>query len=76
MRRKVWTHRALAAFFAVLAIPAVLWWQQSILFVILLSLVTQVSTEISAAEAADDRSIAERLARIEALLEQRGAGDE
>ena len=75
MRRKVWIHRGLAAFFAALAIPAVLWWQQSILFVILLSLVTQVSTEISAAEAADDRTIAERLTRIEALLEQQGAGD-
>lgn len=67
-RRKVWIHRGLAAFFAVLTIPAVIWWAESVLFVILLSLATQISASLSASEAADDRSITDRLDRIEALL--------
>jgi membrane protein implicated in regulation of membrane protease activity len=71
----VWIHRGAALFFVALAIPACLWWKQSILFVILLSLATQVSTEISAAEAADDRTVLDRLDRIEALIEQRGDAD-
>jgi hypothetical protein len=78
-RRKVWTHRGLAAFFAALTIPAVLWWRESVLFVILLSLATQVSTELGVAEAADDRTVADRLDQIEAhlatLLEQRREAD-
>ncbi len=68
MRRKVWIHRGLAGFFLALTIPAVLWWRDSVLFVILLSLATQISTEISCAEAADDRTTSDRLDRIEALL--------
>jgi membrane protein implicated in regulation of membrane protease activity len=72
--RKVWIHRSLAAFFTALAVPAVIWWAESVLFVILLSLATQVSASLSAAEAADDRSICDRLDRIEALLEER-SGD-
>ncbi len=72
-RRKVWIHRGLALFFTLLAIPATIWWKQSILFVILLSLATQISTEIGAAEAADDQTLAERLDRIERLLAEREA---
>ena len=66
--RKVWLHRGLALFFTVLAIPAVIWWSESVLFVILLSLATQVSTEAGAAEAADDRTLADQLDRIEKAL--------
>lgn len=77
---KVWLHRSLAAFFTLLAIPAVIWWQQSIMFVILLSLATQISTELGAAEAADDRTLADQQDRIEdkldALLEQRRPSDD
>lgn len=69
--RKVWVHRAASVFFVLLAIPAVLWWQESILFVILLSLATQASTEWGVAEAADDQQLAERLDRIEKLLSVR-----
>lgn len=72
---KVWIHRILALFFTALAVPACLWWKQSILFVILLSLATQISTELGAAEAADDRTLGDQQDRIEAkldaLLEQR-----
>lgn len=72
MKRGVWLHRGLAILFILLTIPAVLWWKTSILFVILLSLATQISTEFGAAAAADDRKVADRLDRIEALLERRG----
>lgn len=71
----MWIHRAAALFFVALAIPACLWWKESILFVILLSLATQASTEWGAAEAADDRTILDRLDRIEALLEREDADD-
>lgn len=74
-RRKVWAHRGLAAFFAALTVPAVIWWRESVLFVILLSLATQISTEMSVAEAADDRQLSDRLDRIEALLERRADSD-
>jgi hypothetical protein len=72
VKRGVWLHRGLAGLFILLTIPAVLWWKTSILFVILLSLATQISTEFGAAAAADDRQVADRLDRIEALLGQRG----
>lgn len=75
MRRRVWVHRIATVICVVLAVPGILWWRNSILFVIMLSLATQAWTSISAAEAADDREVVERLTRIEALLEQRGAGD-
>lgn len=59
-------------------IPAVLWWRDSVLFVILLSLATQISTEIGSAHAANDQVVTERLrhveAQLDALLEQTKAG--
>ena len=69
-RRKVWIHRSLAMFFTALTVPAILWWRESVLFVILLSLATQISTELGAAEAADDRALADQLDRIETLLKR------
>ncbi len=71
----VWIHRGWAIFFALLAVPAVLWWSQSVLFVILLSLATQISTEVGAANAADDRRLHDRLDRIERLLNTRPGTD-
>ncbi|MGX6605642.1 hypothetical protein ACWKSP_26440 [Micromonosporaceae bacterium Da 78-11] len=53
-----------------LAVPGVLWWRNSILFVILLSLATQAWTSYGAAEAADNRELSGRLDRIEALIER------
>lgn len=66
--QKVWLHRGLALFFTALIWPAVTWWSQSVLFVILLSLATQISTEAGAAESADDRTLADQLDRIEKAL--------
>ncbi len=69
-RRRVWIHRGLAAMWVLLAIPGVLWWADSILFVILVSLYANFVGEISASEAADDQELAKRLDRIEALLRE------
>jgi hypothetical protein len=57
-----------------LAIPGVIWWRDSVLFVILISLATQAWTSIGAAEAADDSELRADLRHIRhqlnALLEQ------
>jgi hypothetical protein len=75
MRRRVLIHRIATGVCVLLAVPGVLWWSNSVLFVILLSLATQAWTSWGASEAADDRQVLDRLDRIEALLDQRGAGD-
>ena len=64
-RHRVWAHRALAGVWVLLAIPGVIWWAESILFVILVSLYANFASEMSAAEAADDRDVLRRLDRIE-----------
>lgn len=85
MRRRVWIHRSATALCVLLTIPGVLWWKNSILFVILLSLATQAWTSWGAAEAADDGPVirllkqliatAQRIeAKLDALLEQRRRG--
>ncbi len=71
-RWRVWIHRGLAAFWVILAVPALLWWADSVLFVILVSLYANLASELAAGEAADDRAILERLDRIEQLLHDRG----
>lgn len=70
-RGKVWLHRGLAALWVALAVPGVLWWKQSILFVILASLYANVASELSTSEAADDRAVLDRLDRLEQLLRDR-----
>jgi hypothetical protein len=72
-RKRVLIHRGATLICVLLAIPGVLWWSQSVLFVILISLATQAWTSWGAAEAADDHAVTDRLDRIEALLEQQGA---
>ena len=67
--RKVWVHRGAAILCTLLTVPAVLWWRDSVLFVILISLATQVYAALSAAEGADDTAVTERLDRIERLLQ-------
>jgi membrane protein implicated in regulation of membrane protease activity len=69
VNRKVWTHRIATMICVTLAIPGVIWWRESILFVILVSLATQAYTSWGAAEAADDRTLAEQQDRIEAKLD-------
>jgi hypothetical protein len=66
-RRRVWIHRGATIVCVLLAIPGILWWKDSILFVIMLSLATQAWTSYGAAEAADDRQLSGRLDQIEAL---------
>jgi membrane protein implicated in regulation of membrane protease activity len=68
MRRRIWIHRAVAIACVLLAYPAIRWWSESILFVIVLSLATQAYAALSASEGADDRKVTDRLDRIEALL--------
>ncbi|GIM88882.1 hypothetical protein [Paractinoplanes toevensis] len=70
-RRRVWIHRAATGACVLLAVPGVLWWKDSILFVILLSLATQAWTSYGAAEAADDSELRRELEQIRNLLEQR-----
>lgn len=41
-------HLALAWLWLILAIPAVLWWKESVLFVILLSLYANIEASLSA----------------------------
>lgn len=69
--RKVWIHRAAALICVALTPPAVIWWRDSVLFVILISLATQIYAALSASEAADDSAITERLDRIEQQLRER-----
>jgi hypothetical protein len=69
--RKVWVHRTAAALCLALTVPAVIWWRDSVLFVILISLATQIYTALSAAEGADDSAVTEQLDRIEQLLKDR-----
>ncbi len=66
--RKVWIHRGAAITATALIPPALLWWRDSVLFVILISLATQIYAAVSAAEGADDSAVTERLDRIEQLL--------
>lgn len=77
-RRRVWIHRVATIICLLLAVPGVLWWSKSVLFVILISLATQAWTSWGAAEAAeagDDSALRDQLDRIEALLRARGSGD-
>lgn len=69
--RKVWVHRAAAIICLALTPPAVIWWRNSVLFVIVISLATQIYAALSAAEGADDSAVTERLDRIEQLLRER-----
>jgi hypothetical protein len=68
-RQAVWLHRGLAIFFIALTVPGVVWWSQSVLFVILLSLATQISTEFGSAAASNDSAVTDRL---DQLLKRRG----
>lgn len=68
-RRRVWVHRTATIICVLLVAPALLWWRDSVLFVILISLATQAWTSFGAAEAADDREVLDGIARVEAKLD-------
>lgn len=68
--KRVWVHLGVAAATIVISVPALLWWKTSILFVIAISLATQLYAALSAAEGADDKAITDQLDRIERLIRQ------
>jgi hypothetical protein len=72
--RRVWIHRGVALACLALTPPAVIWWRDSVLFVIVVSLATQIYAALSASEAADDTAVTERLDRIEQLLRHDRSG--
>lgn len=65
---KVRFHRASAIVWVLLTIPALIWWPDSVAFVILASIYANAKTDWGSAEAADDRAVLDQLARIERLL--------
>lgn len=67
-------HMAVAGTQLLLAVPAVLLWRSSVLFVIGLSLFANFYAAVSATEAADDSTVMAELAEIRALLERDGQG--
>lgn len=69
--RSVAFHRTCAVLWALALIPALLWWSESVLFVIVASVYANVKSDWSAAEAADDRTVLARLDRIEQLLQRK-----
>lgn len=71
-RRIVWFHRASAVLWAVLTVPALLWWKTSILFVIAASIYANVKSDWSAAEAADDSAVLARLDQLDEKIDQLG----
>ncbi len=69
---RVWFHRARAAMWVAIGIVSFLFgWQDSVVLVWCASVYANVVSALTAAEAADDRSVCDRLDRIEALLGQR-----
>ena len=70
MRRKVWFHRGGAVFWTLMVIPAFLWWQEAIWFVIAASLYANIKSDWGAAEAADDREVVDLLTQISRKLDR------
>jgi hypothetical protein len=70
--RRVWVHLGVAAATVAITPPALIWWKNSITFVIAISLATQLYAALSALEGADDSAVTGRLDRIEALLRKEG----
>jgi hypothetical protein len=68
VRNRLWLHWAIAAVWTASAVPAFLWWKESILFVIAASVFANVYAAISAAEAVDDSAVLAKLDEIERLL--------
>ncbi len=67
-RRTVWFHRASAVVWLLLTVPALVWWSESVAFVIVASIYANVKSDLGAAEAADDRQVMDELHRVEELL--------
>lgn len=70
MNKRVLIHGGVAVVSAALTVPALLWWRDSVLFVIGLSLFANFYAAISALEAADDSAVLGELAELRALVEK------
>jgi hypothetical protein len=70
VRKRVWFHRCSAAVWLCLLPVALKWWPDSVAFVIIASVYANVKADWAASEAADDRTVVDRLDRIEALLRE------
>lgn len=68
MNRRVLFHRSASILWLLSLIPALLWWKESVLFVIVASIYANVASEWAAAEASDNREILERLRKMEDRL--------
>jgi hypothetical protein len=67
---RLWTHRIIAIIWTLSAIPAYLWWRDSVLFVIVASVFANIYAAVSALEAADDRAVIDRLERMERKIDE------
>lgn len=65
-RRRV--HQGLALLWVLLLVPAWMWWQESILFVIFASIYANAVGEWSAAEASDDRVVLREIRHLKIQL--------
>lgn len=70
MNRRALVHGAIALFWSLSAVPAWLWWRDSVLFVIAASIFANVYAAVSALEAADDSAVREDLAEVKAMLRE------
>jgi hypothetical protein len=61
-------HRISATFWALLLIPALIWWRDSVTFVILASVYANIQIAWSGAQVTDEHELLQRLARIEEEL--------
>jgi hypothetical protein len=64
-RGAVWFHRSCALVWALMAVPALLWWPDSVAFVIVASIYANVKSDWGAAEAADDSQVLDKLEKLE-----------
>ena len=67
----VWFHRLGAAVWALLLVPALLWWPDSVAFVIIASIYANIKSDMGAAAAADDSRVLDRLDELDRLVQAR-----
>lgn len=70
MRWRVRVHGAVAVVTVLLIVPSYLWWRDSVLFVIALSLFANFYAAISALEAADDSAVLAKLDEVLAAIRE------
>lgn len=63
LRKRVIVHRSCAVVWTALLLPALLWWRESVMFVIIASVYANIKSDWSASEAADNSQVLARLDR-------------